>query len=558
MNYHFTKNALLDKQYFFLPESYRVTPKISFLVLIFLCLVFLSISEKSLADGVIIPTYVGKLPEIPIQRAIIKHLDGVETLIIESTFEGMGQSFGWIIPIPAIPSKFEELTPGFMKMLSFQTQPNFVHLDQFTIGLIICSVIFLSIFVFTIIFKKWRFLKIFLIVSGIALICLVIVIPNFISYRSSGGEEGVGIKIISTQVIGDYHIAVIKANNSGELNKWLVKNGYVRVNEKALGIVTEYIDKGWCFVAAKLLRKEEGQSTTHPILMQFISEKPVYPMRLTSLSESNVQLELFVIAKEEALPVNYSLNKEYCNIFYAKTGKMNPTDSYQPDSTNNTFPFIAFIEKSGTDRGNWRDTRRIVHRDAIKVMWDGCVVTKLTGNISSNQMKKDLLFRYKELHPSYEPFRKKVWGYQTSILIAGIISYLVGLTIFIITFFIAPKSKFLKKSRPALIVFIPAIVFFPIYLGLGEKVKIEKTYCSLSRANADIKNAFTASQAYLTDYPDGLPTLENLKDCGFVGSTCVDLMIEGKGKSDLKITATLLSDGRSFVADHDGRIYKKF
>ena len=45
-------------------------------------------------DGAVIPTYVGDLPEIPAQRAILAYRDGIETLVIETSFMGKGEQFG--------------------------------------------------------------------------------------------------------------------------------------------------------------------------------------------------------------------------------------------------------------------------------------------------------------------------------------------------------------------------------------------------------------------------------------------------------------------------------
>jgi hypothetical protein len=81
------------------------------------------ICRFSYADGVYLPEVRKKIPDIPVQRAVVKYLNGVETLIIESTFDGEGNNFGWIIPVPNKPSKLEKVSPGLLKTLSFQVQP---------------------------------------------------------------------------------------------------------------------------------------------------------------------------------------------------------------------------------------------------------------------------------------------------------------------------------------------------------------------------------------------------------------------------------------------------
>ncbi len=56
-------------------------------------------------------------------------------------------------------------------------------------------------------------------------------------------------------------------------------------------------------------------------------------------------------------------------------------------------------------------------------------------------------------------------------------------------------------------------------------------------ANADIKNAYTAAQAYFTDYPAATVTMENLKEVGYYPTEGVVLTIEDGGWDTLKITS---------------------
>ena len=91
------------------------------IILVFLFI--LAICKFSLADGVYVPEVRQKLPDIPVQRALIKYRDGAETLIIESTLNGSGKNFGWIIPVPGEPLRFEKLSPGLLKTLSVQIRP---------------------------------------------------------------------------------------------------------------------------------------------------------------------------------------------------------------------------------------------------------------------------------------------------------------------------------------------------------------------------------------------------------------------------------------------------
>ena len=62
----------------------------------------------AIADGVHTPL-VGypKLPEIPRQCALITYKDGVETLVVESSYQTDSPAVQWILPVPANPDKIE-------------------------------------------------------------------------------------------------------------------------------------------------------------------------------------------------------------------------------------------------------------------------------------------------------------------------------------------------------------------------------------------------------------------------------------------------------------------
>ena len=95
--------------------------------LLLVCLLSVTTSY-TFADGKYFPAKAYRTsPTIHSQRAILKYKDGVETLVIESSFDGEGKDFGWVIPLPSRPIKFEEASPGFLKTLSDTIQPKITH-----------------------------------------------------------------------------------------------------------------------------------------------------------------------------------------------------------------------------------------------------------------------------------------------------------------------------------------------------------------------------------------------------------------------------------------------
>ena len=89
------------------------------------------VCQLSYADGVYIPAAKKKIPDIPVQRALVKYHGGTEALIIESTLDGEGSDYGWIIPVPSPPTKFEKVSPGLLKTMSLQIQPKIHHVEPY-------------------------------------------------------------------------------------------------------------------------------------------------------------------------------------------------------------------------------------------------------------------------------------------------------------------------------------------------------------------------------------------------------------------------------------------
>ena len=75
-----------------------------------------------------------------------------------------------------------------------------------------------------------------------------------------------------------------------------------------------------------------------------------------------------------------------------------------------------------------------------------------------------------------------------------------------------------------------------------------------SAANSDAKNAYTAAQAYFTDYPDGdIDTTTKLKEAGFQQSENVSLTTDGT-QSSLSIVTSHDSGTEIYTVSSQGSI----
>jgi len=429
------------------------------------------------ADGKFMPEIGVKPPDMPIQRALVKYRDGIETLVIEATFEGEGNNFGWIIPVPSVPQKFERVSPGFLNTLSFQLNYVIKH-RPYDLGGWIFQVVLLALTCFTFILTGWRGGWVALTLTVIA----IIAIPQFTHFGASSTDSS-GIELVGKEAIGNYEIFIIEAKGSGDLNTWLSANGFEKFPEKILPTLDDYIKKKWYFAAAKLARKNQGLTAPHPIAIQFESEKIVYPMRLTALSPSDLNLELFVIAGGEAVPINYSLKKIFCHTF----------DYKNVESWDGQLGFVGRLSAWEYDE--------IGHPEAKKLMWDGCVVTRLTGRFSSREMKEDIFFGLKDA----EPYRAIAYSYQGALLFGlkyPAIVFSIGL--FILTLYYSPRlsgvpilSRLKRLAIPFLVFSIVCIVVYvSSFLLIGEKKKVQV----LGYIPFEWSNTATSLAAFWADY----------------------------------------------------------
>ena len=83
-----------------------------------------ALAPPALADGCFFKNRGFPVPpSIPAQRALIVHRDGKELLVVESTLDAEGQTFGWVLPLPARPTDLREATPGALDTLDLATRP---------------------------------------------------------------------------------------------------------------------------------------------------------------------------------------------------------------------------------------------------------------------------------------------------------------------------------------------------------------------------------------------------------------------------------------------------
>jgi hypothetical protein len=103
-----------------------------------------------------------------------------------------------------------------------------------------------------------------------------------------------GVAVLGRETLGGYDVARLTADDPQALNRWLTENGFT-LPEGAEPILAAYVAEGWSFVAVRLAPDAPGGSLA-PLRMRYPATELIYPMRLDSLSDQVVGIDLYIVA----------------------------------------------------------------------------------------------------------------------------------------------------------------------------------------------------------------------------------------------------------------------
>lgn len=363
------------------------------------------------ADGKVFPPTAYSIPEIPEQQALIHYANGVEKLVIQTSFTGQGTNFAWIVPLPAVP-KIEAATSGLFPTLQYQFQPKVLHNESAWFGGLIALYALIRLLWKTdctgkVLLEDW--ICCFAFGGGTGLMIdspgpwLLFPIPMLFAVQrvrqgterslavlwmilictllssmllSSLGTSGVSVATSDSvtvhrrETVGSYETVVISAQKADELLDWLQTNGFA-TPKNITPVIADYIKDGWVFAAARLSRTEQnGGSAIHPLMFTFPTQKPVYPMRLTGVGNGNLKVDLYVFGAQRAKADNFKVSR-CAGISYPVTN-----DYYR----------------------NSREIIYVGHPGLSKIAEQAAVATKLQATLTSAQMQQDIWL-------GWEPFR---------------------------------------------------------------------------------------------------------------------------------------------------------
>jgi type IV pilus assembly protein PilA len=105
------------------------------------------------------------------------------------------------------------------------------------------------------------------------------------------------------------------------------------------------------------------------------------------------------------------------------------------------------------------------------------------------------------------------------------------------------------KSYIIVAVILALFIFVTIPNFVSVRIPNPEAY-----SKSDLKNAFTAAQAYFSDYPNGSVNQENLKSYGFRASKGVTLSLGGTSENNLSMNTRHKKGKKTFHIDREGNI----
>jgi len=203
------------------------------------------------------------------ERILFAVENGVVTAHIQIQYAGDAKDFGWLLPLPSVPTLKLGTEELFAQLIS-TTQPRYFVRNTFTGN---CG--------------------------GIR---------NATAAGFSGSESqdaGSSSPLVTESSIGPYDYAVLKADSKEAMFKWLTDNHYF-IPTGTDETVGPYINPGSYFLALKL-KSGRSAGDIQPVVLTYPSDLPMIPIILTSLAAvPNMGIQVWMLGASRAIPRNYN------------------------------------------------------------------------------------------------------------------------------------------------------------------------------------------------------------------------------------------------------------
>jgi hypothetical protein len=232
------------------------------------------------ADGGFIGNYLRDVYE-PSQRGLLQFdpARGIEDLILQGEYEGDTDNFGWIVPVPTLPT------------LATADARVFSECAELT--------------------------KIVVRERGDGFGCI-----SGHDSRRGATAPGSSVDVYDSRRVGIYRTLILGAHDASALSDSLTAWGFLHEGnrEQVVPTLQFYVAKAWFFVAlrtdsASVSDQPAGairRGALQPIRLTFASTAPVYPMRISALSARNTSQVLLYVCAPHRMTFP-GANVEYAN-----------------------------------------------------------------------------------------------------------------------------------------------------------------------------------------------------------------------------------------------------
>jgi len=334
------------------------------------CWVLVCLSALSGADG----TYFGPTelpPDIPSQRAFLRQKDGEVTMIVESVLTGKVGDYGWVVPVPAVPSYVNSVKVDYMRQ-AFETHRPKVQRppdipEWLMVYLLLCALLFVT--------AGWRYRRHDQSARSLRIIfelLWLLILPGIFfpvfaqsKYAAKKGSSRPTVEVLGQY--GSYNVLLLDPDaapgGADAVEDWLKQNKFV-VSEAKQKVIAEYAAQHWKFVVAKFRHEIDGSLPPLPLKIVYPGNKLVYPMRLTGQTDEPLFLEMLVVGKQ-------SVSVPGMKVFTANDRRWKVDVLDEVGYRNDQFKDWKYLTIKGADYGE--------------------VTTYLRGELSPAQMQTDLL-----------------------------------------------------------------------------------------------------------------------------------------------------------------------
>ncbi len=239
-----------------------------------------------------------------------------------------------------------------------------------------------------------------------------------------------------------YSFYVLFPFSGEELISWLLSSGFPLIAKDSINNLKKHFSSDEPIIAISFNKKIRHSSAITPLKLTFLEENAGYPLSLL-FSHNLTKLDLFVVSENTAMIDGFSL--KFCDKFYQERHQ---EELSQKDKS-------AFKGKCSN--------KIITQNEVTKYLWDGCVISYLSGEIPT---LTDKLNRLTINFIVFKPVQQCFFSYEfAAALASGIFTILLvgGIILSLLPFNSTRRAKDFYVIYIAIAIVIFTLLAFGLY-----------------------------------------------------------------------------------------------